>query len=150
MSSMPDIDLAHPDQRPRDLSQRHLTYRVAAMPADTNGKGDVFGGWLMSQVDIAGSVLAMEAAGGRVATVAINRFQFISPVLVGDLVSCYARVVHFGATSIQVELHVDVERMGDHSTAHRVAEALLTYVALTDEGKPRGISKPSQRAEDPD
>lgn len=141
---MPDIDTAHPDVRPRDLAKRHLTYRVAAMPADTNGKGDIFGGWLMSQVDIAGSVLAMEAASGRVATVAINQFQFIRPVLVGDLVSCYARVARLGTTSVQIALEVDVERMGDHATAHRVAEALLTYVALSGDGQPRVIGRPLQ------
>ena len=143
---MPDIDTAHPDVRPRDLAKRHLTYRVAAMPADTNGKGDIFGGWLMSQVDIAGSVLAMEASGGRVATVAINHFQFIRPVLVGDLVSCYARIARIGNTSVQVALEVDVERMGDHATAHRVAEATLTYVALTEEGLPRTVRRKVQES----
>lgn len=137
---MPDTETAHPDHRPRDLAKRHLTYRVAAMPADTNGKGDIFGGWLMSQVDIAGSVLAMEAASGRVATVAVNRFQFIQPVLVGDLVSCYARVARIGRTSVQIEVEVEVERMGDHRTAHRVAEAMLIYVALTPEGQPKPVS----------
>ena len=83
---------------------RELTYRVVAMPADTNAFGDIFGGWLMSQVDIAGSILALREAEGRVATVAVKEFRFLAPVAVGDLISCYAEVQRRGQTSITVHV----------------------------------------------
>ena len=122
-----------------DYSKRHLTYRVLAMPADTNAYGDIFGGWLMSQVDLAGSMPAHHAADGRVATVAVNSFQFIRPVLVGDLLSCYAWVTRIGSTSIEVRVEVEIHRERKKDQAHKVAEAVLTYVALTDDGVPRKI-----------
>ena len=125
----------------RDPGKRHLTYRVLAMPADTNAAGDVFGGWLMSQVDIAGSIPAVQAARGRVATVAVNSFQFIKPVLVGDLVSCFATVERIGTKSVRVRVEVDVERERDPDQLHRVAEAVLTYVAMTADGHSRPIPK---------
>lgn len=136
---MPGIETAHPEQRPRDLKQRHLTYRVVAMPADTNGAGDIFGGWLMAQVDLAGSILAFHAASGRIATVAVNEFRFHKPVLVGDLVSCYSRLLRIGNTSVQIGVEVEVERAKDPERIHRVAEATITYVALTSEGQPRRV-----------
>ena len=141
---MPDIETAHPEQRPRDLAQRHLTYRVVAMPADTNGAGDIFGGWLMAQVDLAGSILAFQAAAGRIATVAVNEFRFLRPVLVGDLVSCYARLRYLGKTSVQIGVEVEVERMREPGVSRHVAEATLTYVALTPEGRPRRIPRAGQ------
>jgi acyl-CoA thioesterase YciA len=122
-----------------DYTQKHLTYRVLAMPSDANAAGDIFGGWMMSQVDLAGSIPAYHAANGRVATVAVNSFQFIKPVLIGDLVSCYAWVSRIGNTSIQVTIEVDMYRERDSANQHRVAEAVLTYVALTEDGKPRPI-----------
>jgi acyl-CoA thioesterase YciA len=133
---MHDID---PDY---DFRQRHLTYRVLAMPADTNAYGDIFGGWLMSQADLAGSLPAHHAANGRVATVAVNSFQFIRPVLVGDLVSCYAWVTRIGNSSIEVRVEVEIHRERRTDVTHKVAEAVLTYVALTKEGKPRRITEP--------
>ena len=144
---MPDIETAHPSVRPRDLTKRHLTYRIAAMPADTNAGGDIFCGWLMAQVDIAGSVLAFEAATGRIATRAINEFQFLSPVLVGDLVSCYAFVTRVGNTSVQVHVEVEVERPLSPGDVVPVAEATLTYVALDAAGKPRSVP-PLERTTD--
>ena len=139
---MQDIETAHPRVRPRDLTKRHLTYRVAAMPADTNATGDIFGGWLMGQVDIGGGILAFEAAAGRVATRAVNEFQFLRPILVGDLVSCYAYVTKVGRTSIQVHVEVEVERPQSPGEVVRVAEATLTYVALDQSGRPRCLADP--------
>jgi len=127
-----------PIRRPAELDDDYeLTYRVLAMPADTNYLGDIFGGWIMSQVDVAGSVLAVRETRGRVATVAIKDFRFIAPILVGDLVSCYARVEHIGNTSISVHVSVYAARQFDDPSLHHVAEALLVYVALDDSSHPR-------------
>lgn len=127
------------DQLPRD---RQPTLRLVPMPADTNRAGDIFGGWLMSQVDIAGSVAAARRARGRVATVAVNAFQFKKPVFVGDLVSCYASVVKVGTTSITVDVEVFAERF-DPRTGNpecvRVTEAVLTYVAIDENRAPRQV-----------
>ncbi len=120
-----------------------LTYQVLAMPADTNAAGDIFGGWLMSQVDLGGSVLAVREAGGRVATVAVKSFRFLAPVQVGDLVTCHSRVMRVGNTSIEV--HTEVHAAGRHAQAdpRRVAEATLVYVALNDKGRPRPVRRPA-------
>ncbi len=122
-----------------ELSERLLAVRVVAMPENTNAAGDIFGGWLLSQVDLAGSTLAVKAAAGRVATVAINHFRFIKPVYVGDLVSCWTSVERVGNTSITVRIEVDAERMRDSHQCTRVAEAAFTYVALDTEGRPRPV-----------
>ena len=119
--------------------ERQLAIRVLAMPADANAFGDIFGGWLMSQVDIAGSTVACQVAQGRVVTVAVNDFQFIKPVYIGDLVSCYSEVKSIGHTSINVETEVFVEREQDPTSVHRVAKATVTYVAIDKEGKPREV-----------
>ncbi len=111
------------------------------MPSDTNASGDIFGGWLMSQVDIAGSIAAHRYVGGRVVTVAVNEFIFIKPVLVGDLVSIYADVVHIGKTSIRICLEVMAEHGRGKDNAEKVAEAVLTYVAIDKDKKPKAISK---------
>lgn len=132
-----------PLDRPTELRDDYqLTYRVIAMPADTNYRGDVFGGWIMSQVDIAGSVLAVRETRGRVATVAVKDFHFIAPVLIGDLVSCYSRVERVGNTSITIQVEVYVGRQFDDPKLHRVATALLTYVALDEQGRPRPAAGP--------
>lgn len=122
-----------------ELPGRLLTMRVVAMPENTNAAGDIFGGWLLSQVDLAGSTLAVKTAAGRVATVAINHFRFIKPVYVGDLVSCWASVERIGTTSITVRIEVDAERMRDSHQCIRVAEAAFTYVALDAQGRPRPV-----------
>jgi acyl-CoA thioesterase YciA len=116
-----------------------LVMRVMPLPADTNGNGDIFGGWLMAQVDLAGAVLPMRIARGRIATVAVNQFQFKQPVSVGDLLSFYARVERVGTTSVTVHVEVYAER--DPANLHmvKVTEANLTYVAIDDGGKPRTI-----------
>ncbi|KAA3654081.1 MAG: acyl-CoA thioesterase [Proteobacteria bacterium] len=116
-----------------------LALRVMPMPADTNPKGDVFGGWIASQVDIAGAVPATRRARGRVATIAVNSFLFKQPVSVGDIVSFYARIVGEGRTSITIEVEVYAERHPENPVVVKVTEATLTYVCLDAEGKKRPL-----------
>jgi acyl-CoA thioesterase YciA len=116
------------------------TLRVVPMPADENQAGDIFGGWIMSQVDIAGSVAAVRIARGRVATVAVNSFQFKQPVLVGDLVSFYADVVRVGRTSITVNVEVYAQRRPEREEVVKVTEATLTYVAIDSSRQPRVVT----------
>jgi acyl-CoA thioesterase YciA len=113
--------------------------RVVPMPADANIHGDVFGGWIMAQVDIAGSLPAVRRANGRVATVAVNSFLFKQPVFVGDLLSFYANVVRVGVTSVTVNVEVYAERMRLQSEVVKVTEATLTYVATGADRKPRPL-----------
>ena len=114
--------------------------RVVPMPSDTNAAGDIFGGWIMSQVDIAGSIVAARRAAGRVVTVAVNSFVFHQPVFVGDLISCYAEIVKIGRTSITVEVKVFAERYRLDGVV-KVTEATLTYVAVDQHRKPREVAK---------
>ncbi len=114
--------------------------RVVPMPADENQHGDIFGGWIMSQVDIAGSIAAVRLAKGRVATVAVNSFVFKQPVFVGDLVSFYAEVVRVGRTSITVNVEVYAQRRPEREIAVKVTEATLTYVAVDETRRPRVVS----------
>ena len=116
------------------------TLRVVPMPADENQSGDIFGGWIMAQVDIAGSIAAVRVARGRVATVAVNSFQFRQPVLVGDVVSFYADVVRVGRTSITVNVEVYAQRRPEREQVVKVTEATLTYVAIDDNRQPRVVS----------
>lgn len=116
------------------------TLRLVPMPADANQSGDIFGGWIMAQVDIAGSVAAVRVAKGRVATVAVNSFLFKQPVLVGDLVSLYAEVIRVGRTSITVNVEVYAQRRPERAAAVKVTEATLTYVAVDESGRPRVVS----------
>jgi acyl-CoA thioesterase YciA len=116
------------------------TLRVVPMPADASHTGDIFGGWIMSQVDLAGSVPAMRLAKGRVATVAVNSFLFKKPVFVGDLVSFYADVVSVGRTSITVNVEVYAQRRPDEQICVKVTEATLTYVAVDNNRRPRVVS----------
>jgi acyl-CoA thioesterase YciA len=113
--------------------------RVVPMPADVNQHGDIFGGWIMSQVDIAGGVLAARHARGRVATVAVNSFTFKQPVLVGDVVSFYGDVVRVGRTSVTVAVEVYAQRNPDDLVTVKVTEASLTYVAVGGDRRPRPI-----------
>ena len=113
--------------------------RVMPMPADVNPAGDIFGGWVMAQVDIAGGVAAMRRARGRVATVAVNSFQFKQPVSVGDVLSFYADIVRVGRTSITVDVTVFAERHPAAPVVVRVTEAMLTYVALDADGNKREV-----------
>ena len=114
--------------------------RIVPMPADTNAHGTIFGGWVMSQVDIAGSIPAWARAGGPVVTVAVNSFVFKEPVFVGDLVSFYARICKIGRTSITVDVEVYAQRGRTGSQeAVKVTEAQLTYVAVDDRRQPRAV-----------
>src|SRR5690606_16257538 len=109
--------------------ERHAILRVMPQPSDANIHGDVFGGWIMSQVDIAGAILATRRAAGRVATVAVNAFTFKQPVFVGDLVSFYVEITKVGTTSITVSVEVYAERKRLEFEVVKVTEATLTYVA---------------------
>lgn len=113
--------------------------RVVPMPADVNAAGDIFGGWVMAHVDIAGGVVATQRARGRVATVAVNSFQFRQPVSVGDVVSFYADVIGVGRTSITVDVSVYAERNPVDPVVVKVTEAILTFVALDHTGAKRPV-----------
>ena len=119
--------------------QRELVLRMMPMPADANGNGDIFGGWIMAQVDIAGAVLPARVSRGRIATVAVNEFVFKQPVSVGDLLSFYSTVTRIGRTSVTVHVEVYAERNPANPQTVKVTEANLTYVAIDKDGKPRVI-----------
>ena len=118
---------------------RQLVLRVMPMPADANGNGDIFGGWIMAQVDLAGAVLPARIAKGRIVTVAVNEFIFKQPVSVSDLLSFYAKVERIGRTSVTVNVEVYAERNPANLHVVKVTEANLTYVAIDRDGKPRLI-----------
>jgi len=115
--------------------------RVIPMPSDASHTGDIFGGWIMAQVDIAGSIPAIRRALGRVVTVAVNSFQFRQPVFVGDVVSFYAEVVKVGRTSITVNVEVYAQRNPAEEECVKVTEATLTYVAIDASGRPRAVPR---------
>ena len=119
--------------------ERHLAIRVMATPADTNSAGDIFGGWLMAQVDIAGSIIARRHANGRIVTVAVNSFEFRQPVFVGDLISCYAEITRIGNTSLTVNVKAFAERQQETHEVILVTEADLTYVAVDKQRRPRPL-----------
>ncbi|RCU49282.1 MULTISPECIES: acyl-CoA thioester hydrolase YciA [Corallincola] len=127
------------------VPQGSLILRTLAMPADTNVNGDIFGGWIMSQMDIAGGILAKEIARCRTVTVAVNSIKFIQPVKVGDIVGCYGSVVKIGNTSLTLNLEVWIEpilRATDGDCAHiKVTEADFTYVAIDNDGQKKVIDK---------
>ncbi len=118
-----------------------LVLRVMPMPADANANGDVFGGWIMAQVDLAGAVLPVRIAKGRIATVAVNQFIFKQPVSIGDLLSFYARVTRIGNTSVSVHVEVYAERNPADLQVVKVTEADLTYVAIDGKGQPRPVPR---------
>lgn len=120
-------------------TDRELVMRVIPMPADANANGDIFGGWIMAQVDLAGSVLPVRLARGRVTTVAVNQFIFKQPVSVGDLLSFYAQITRVGNTSITVHVEVYAERNPADPQVVKVTDAHLTFVAIDREGKPRSL-----------
>lgn len=116
--------------------------RVVPMPADANMYGDVFGGWIMAQVDLAGAVCATRRANGRVVTVAVNSFLFKQPVFIGDLLSIYAEIVKIGNTSITVNVECYAERNRLEVELVKVTEATLTYVATDGDRRPRQLPPP--------
>ncbi len=129
---------AEPVALPTD---QELVLKVIPMPGDCNPNGDIFGGWVMAQVDLAGSVVPGRYTQGRMATVAVNEFIFKQPVRVGDILSFFSKVVRIGRTSITVKIEVYAERHFKQGVYAKVTEALLTYVAIDEQGKPREIPK---------
>jgi acyl-CoA thioesterase YciA len=121
-----------------ELPQGDLTVRTIAMPADTNANGDIFGGWVLSQMDQAGGIAGVERARGRVVTVALDGMTFLRPVAVGDVLCVYTRVSHVGRTSMKIEVEAWARRF---RTQHRerVTRATFTFVAIDEEGRPRPI-----------
>jgi acyl-CoA thioesterase YciA len=115
--------------------------RVVPMPADANQHGDIFGGWIMAQVDIAGGTVAARLARGRVATVAVKEFVFKQPVQIGDVLSFFVEVQRVGSTSITVTVEVYAERRPADPTVVKVTEATLTYVAIDRDGRPRAVPR---------
>ena len=122
-------------------TDQELVLKVVPMPADCNANGDIFGGWVMAQVDIAGSVLPARLVRGRMATVAVNQFIFKQPVRVGDILSFFARIAKVGRTSVTVQVEVYAERHRSQGEYSKVTEAQLTYVAIDEEGRPQAIAK---------
>lgn len=139
-TTAPPRYIALPDKQP--------AIRVVAMPADTNAEGSIFGGWIMSQVDIAGSIAAMRRAQGRTVTVAVNSFAFKQAVCVGDLISLYSEVTAVGRTSIKVMVEAYAQRRTDDAGhAVKVTAAELTYVAIDDNREPRPLPPAESPAE---
>lgn len=117
-----------------------LILRTLAMPSDTNANGDIFGGWIMSQMDIGGAILAKEIGKGRVVTVCVDKITFLRPISVGDVVCCYGKLVKMGRTSMQVKVEVWIKKVYQGtSDRHCVTEALFTYVAIDEQGKPKPV-----------
>ena len=125
-------------------TDQELVLKVVPMPADCNANGDIFGGWVMAQVDIAGSVLPARLVRGRMATVAVNQFIFKQPVRVGDILSFFARITKVGRTSVTVQVEVYAERYRSQGDYSKVTEAQLTYVAIDEQGKPSPIESAPQ------
>ncbi|SFB66957.1 acyl-CoA thioesterase YciA [Polaromonas sp. OV174] len=123
-------------------TDKELVLKVIPLPGDCNANGDIFGGWVMAQVDLAGSVLPARYANGRMATVAVNQFIFKQPVRVGDILSFFSSVTRLGTTSVTVQVEVYAERFAAQGRYIKVTEASVTYVAIDDSGKPRKISHP--------
>jgi len=120
---------------------KELVLKVIPLPADSNANGDIFGGWVMAQVDLAGSVLPARHTRGRMATVAVKEFVFKQPVRVGDILSFYAEVTRIGRTSVTVDVEVYAERFHTQGQFVKVTQATLTYVAIDDHGRPRELPK---------
>ena len=127
-----------PEQLP---AGKQPALRVMPMPADANQNGDIFGGWIMAQVDVAGGAVAGRVARGRVATVAVREFVFKQPVHIGDLLSFYAEVEHIGTTSITIKVEVYAERRPAEPKVVKVTEAKLTFVAIDGAGRPRPVPR---------
>jgi acyl-CoA thioesterase YciA len=122
-------------------TDKELVLKVIPMPADSNANGDIFGGWVMAQVDLAGSVIPARLAKGRIATVAVNQFVFKQAVKIGDLLSFFSEVERIGTTSVTVKVEVYAQRMRQPEPVIKVTEANLTYVAIDMDGKPRPLPK---------
>lgn len=128
-------------------ADHELVLKVIPLPGDANANGDIFGGWVMAQVDLAGSVLPARYAQGRMATVAVNQFIFRAPVRVGDILSFFSHITRVGNTSVTVQVEVYAERFSDQGRYVKVTEATLTYVAIDANGRPRPLPKPQAPAQ---
>jgi acyl-CoA thioesterase YciA len=131
----------HPVNAPATAlpDDKELVLKVIPMPADCNANGDIFGGWVMAQVDLAGSVIPARYAGGRMATVAVNEFIFKQPVRLADILSFYSKLTRVGRTSMTVKVEVFAEQFRAQGQFVKVTEATLTYVAIDEQGKPREV-----------
>jgi acyl-CoA thioesterase YciA len=127
-------------------TDQELVLKVIPMPADCNANGDIFGGWVMAQVDLAGAVLPARYVQGRIATVAVNEFVFKQPVKVGDILSFFSRIARIGSTSITVTVEVFAERISQQGRYLKVTQANVTYVAIDLHGKPKTIERKSSGA----
>ena len=127
--------MANNNNNPEPVGE--LTLQTVAMPRDTNATGDIFGGWLVSQMDLAGGIAAARVARGRVATVAIDEMSFLVPVKVGSLVSCHTKVLSIGRSSARVQVEVWVKDI--YSGASKVTQGLFVFVAIDDAGRTRAI-----------
>eukprot|EP01037_Dinobryon_pediforme_P039038 gene39038-47390_t len=123
---------------PSDQPQGELTVRTVAMPADTNANGDIFGGWVIAQMDLAGGIKGVERAHGRVVTVAVDAMTFIRPVKVGDVLCVYTKVEKVGRTSMKIHIEAWARRFMTH-TREKVTDATFTFVAIDDTGRPRPV-----------
>lgn len=125
----------------KKVPQGEMVLRTLAMPADTNANGDIFGGWLMSQMDMGGAILAKEIAGGRVVTVRVDGMTFLKPVAVGDVVCCHARCIRTGSSSMTINVEVWIKKVSSEPIGQRycTTEAVFIYVAVDCEGKPRAL-----------
>ncbi len=127
----------------RQKPQGQLILRTLAMPANTNANGDIFGGWIMSQLDLAGGILAKEISGGRIVTISVSSITFKKPVKVGDVVCCYGECTHVGRTSMSIDLEIWVKPVNEDGIGDRfmVCDGTFNYVAIDAEGVPRPIVK---------
>ena len=123
-------------------TDQELVLKVIPMPGDSNANGDIFGGWVMAHVDLAGAVIPARYTQGRQATVAVNQFVFKQPVRVGDILSFFASLTRIGRTSVTVQVEVYAERFRSQGIYVKVTEASLTYVAIDDNGQPRPVPNP--------
>ncbi|MFT7117253.1 MAG: acyl-CoA thioesterase YciA [Rhodoferax sp.] len=139
MSDLPHLNTARPSTKlPTD---QELVLKVIPMPRDCNANGDIFGGWVMANIDLAGAVIPARYAAGRMATVAMNEMVFKHPVRVGDILSFFSKLTRIGRTSITVQVAVYAERFGTQGAYTKVTEASLTYVAIDEAGRPREVPR---------
>lgn len=141
--SSPDFIETDFGAQPGRQSRGRLLLRTLAMPADTNANGDIFGGWIMSIMDMGGAIMAKEIAHSRVVTVSVDNISFLRPVNVGDVVCCYGRFVKLGKSSIKIKVEVWVKKVSEPPYNHRycVTDALFTFVAISDNGRPKAIPR---------
>lgn len=129
-----------PPAKPPPVPLGEVVIRTIAMPADANANGDIFGGWLISQMDLGGAILARGTAHCRVTTVAVDGMSFLRPVNVGDVVTCYAQLLGIGRTSMKIRVEAWVQRYAD-TTMQRVTEGTFTYVAIDEAGRPQPVKR---------